>query len=69
MRKTQPKVRTPKHEEYYEEVLEFAVYIKEDLRVVGIYSTNEDAQVANNNFALRKLTRLYGYHIQMVIKE
>lgn len=55
-------------EEYIEKVKEFASYVDQKEKVVGIYATNEDALIAEKSFALKKLRNLYKFKIQMVIK-
>ena len=60
--------KTTKHDEYFGVVKTFAAYVDEENKTVGIFSTAEDMIKANKSKALKKLTTLFNYHVQMVIK-
>ena len=57
-----------KQEEYLETATKICAYVNTETKIIGVYSTFEDSEIANQSVAVKKLTRLFGYRIQMVIK-
>ena len=46
----------------------YSSYVNKTDKVIGVYSTTEDSLIANKNPAIKRLTKKYGFKIQMLIK-